>query len=229
MFSFSTKIFLRSLKGSLIITGSIYYTFYLYKRLSYVKIKSAILAPVTLSLSELFNSKEVKGAGLDLLESYFKDKEMIDLILNNLLKPSVKHPSFIEESKKFSKSWLLTVVKSPEFKEEAKQISKAIAKTEESKSVSAELLKESFLAQSTKDTSKLLFTNVCLADTVFVPMMDLFNKSANIAITSEDTKNAFNILGTNISNNNHLWSFIIKKTVGMNPAFDYIKNETNEN
>ncbi len=102
---FFNKSFVKNLLGVSLCFSS----FYLINRNYPIK-KYVLMDPI----DEILNSKEVKGAGIDLIEDLFKDRRTKQNVLI-ALKSVIKEKDFEKEFKVFIKAWLFKVIKDKEF------------------------------------------------------------------------------------------------------------------
>jgi len=138
-------------------------------------------------LMEIFNSKEVKGSGVNLIEDLFKDKRVLKTILISL-KQSIKEKEFEEPLKVFIKHWVLKVLKHPEFLHSTKRSVIEMLKSKDVTDETAILLKYLAETQEIRQSVAEFFKILALCDEVFPQLCDLFEKSALNAIKSQKNK-----------------------------------------
>lgn len=163
---------------------------------------------------EILDSKEVKGAGIDLLEDLFKDKRTLQTVIATL-KDVVKDNKFEEDFKEFIKDLLMKVLKDQEFLQTTKSSLIEMPKSKEVTDETAALLK--FIAddETAKDTIAKFFKDVFLSDEVFNDLCALFEKGAVNAIHDDKTQNGAVNFGNEVLADKELRNAILSKAVNV--------------
>jgi hypothetical protein len=135
-------------------------------------------------LDEIINSREVKGAGIDLLENLFKDKR-IKMEVLVALKGVIKEREFEDEFKIFIKAWFLKVIKEKDFLTQVKISLVEVLKSKPVLEETSNLLKYTADHNETKETVVRVFKGLFLSDDVFNKFCFLFEKCTIKSIQSK--------------------------------------------
>lgn len=139
-----------------------------------------ILPPVV----EMLNSKEIKGAGIDLLEEIFKDNRTIKTTVL-VLKDVIKDNYFEEEYKKFIKIWLLNVFKDKKFLNDTKVSIISMLNSNLVTTESGYYIKTLVNENSVKDFTADFFKDIFLDDKVLLPFSNLLQNCALNSLQSD--------------------------------------------
>ncbi len=179
------------------------------------------------NIDDILNSKEVKGAGIDLLENLFKDKVIKTRVVISL-KEVIKEKAFEDDFKIFIKGWLITVIKDKEFLGQTKKTLIEVLRTKEVQEELGTVLKHLANHQSSKDTVSDVFKGIFLGNSVFPKFCELFENCSLNAIQSNKFKSASMWFNNRILSDQNLKSKLYSKALNMfESANKYIEKNKN--
>lgn len=138
-------------------------------------------------IMEILNSKEVKGASVNLVEDLFKDKTVLKTIVITL-KQSIREKEYVDPLKVFIKIWVLKVLKHQEFLKVTKRSVIDMLKSKEVTDETIVLLKYIAESPATKECIAQFFKTLFLSDELFPNLCELLEKSTLRAIKSDRNK-----------------------------------------
>jgi hypothetical protein len=192
-------------------------------------------------LDDTFLSAEIKRSSKHLIIKIFKDKEVLDSLVGALTR-AVRNEAFLDQSKIWSKDWIMTILKSDQLKYDVKVNILKILKSSRTKNEASNYVKEIVLDEEFKQFIAKIMKQIWLRDDVLGRLSSLFEKCALSALKTDTCKNKGSDLFLIIWRDNNFKNYVYTKSLSFwvneqngfsptiqnttsideNPSYDYI-------
>jgi hypothetical protein len=164
------------------------------------------------SLDETFLSSEIKKSSKHLIIKIFKNKEVLDALVGALAR-AVKDEAFLDQSKIWSKDWIMSILRSDQLKYDAKVNILKVLKSNNIKNESSNYVKEIVLDEEFKQFIAKMMKQIWLRDDVLGRLSSLFEKCALNAMKTDTCKNKGSDLFLIIWRDNNFKNYVYTKSL----------------
>lgn len=163
------------------------------------------------SIDDVFSQSEIKKALEYFIDRIF-DKNTNNVIVDSILEV-IKADPFLDQTKDWSKEWILKIFRSQEFKVIAKINTLSIVKSERTKSEGGEFVKLVVTDEDLKDSIGKQMKEIWLRDDVFSELMALLQKCGLQSLQNDILKQKASEMFLKIWSDNNFKSFVFDQSL----------------